>query len=128
MSYTFEDFLANKPSETYLSRFQEGGIERGVFSACWEPESFAGLLEFQIFLFRYSALMQPCIHGYGNEELKTGKRVVVTGVRGTSTLIVVKQESPENRHRFQFCLFDKKGALREASLIVFLSKIFPADR
>ena len=32
----------------------------------------------------------------GNEELKTGKRVVVTGVRGTSTLIVVKQESPEN--------------------------------
>lgn len=71
MSYTFEDFLAKKPSETYLSRFQEGGIERGVFSACWDPESFDNLLEFQIFLFRYSALMQPCIHEYGHEELKT---------------------------------------------------------
>jgi hypothetical protein len=29
-------------------------------------------------------------------ELKTGERVVVTGVRGSSTLIVVKQESPES--------------------------------
>jgi hypothetical protein len=70
MPYTFEAFLEKQPYQTQLSRFQEEGRERGVFSARWKAEDFANLLDFQVFLFKYSSLLQPHIHEMGPEKLE----------------------------------------------------------
>lgn len=69
MPYTFEAFLEKQPYESRLSRFEDDGKERGVFSSRWKLESFASLLDFQIFLFQYSSLLQPYIHEIRGEDL-----------------------------------------------------------
>jgi hypothetical protein len=71
MPYDFSDFSNKQPYDFHLCRFDDDGTERGVFAARWQASDFQDDLEFQVFLFKYSGLLQPYICGKRDAELES---------------------------------------------------------
>ena len=68
MSYDLSEFLAKEPYDTHVCEFDDHS-GRGVFAARWLDFEFDNPLEFHIFLFRFSYVLQPYIQGVRGEEL-----------------------------------------------------------
>ena len=68
MSYDLIEFLEKEPYDTQVCEFDDNS-GRGVFAARWLDFEFANPLEFHIFLFRYSCVLQPYIQGIRGDEL-----------------------------------------------------------
>ncbi len=70
MPYDATEFLEKQPHECYVCQLDTDS-ERGIFAARWPSEDFQSPLDFQIFLFKFSSLLQPYIHGLREVELES---------------------------------------------------------
>ncbi|QDU01312.1 hypothetical protein V6x_09910 [Gimesia chilikensis] len=69
MSYNLSEFLEKAPYDTEVCPFDDHS-GRAVFAARWYDFEFNNPLEFHIFLYRFSCVLQPYIQGIRGDELE----------------------------------------------------------